>query len=601
MSTPGIELKNLVDNQNFIENMNRAFSDLRADYELTMDTTQEKINELMNLHVDVNNQLSDLTSLSRKSSGTICGLRGTGKTHLMLLARHNLNSHLWDEDDSNNLCVYLNMKRLCLPEEFDVDMFNRVFSIFIYEELSSQLIYLLKGFNEKNLLRRFINLFNKKEKDIKDNLQKALTTIYKMVAISHEGNEQIRNVGTGEFEKEESQKAMQQLIAGMNSALNDLNSEISISVEATALEETASAIKSNNTYVQYLNVKSVRDQLLDIILLLGIDSITFYVDEWEKISTINMCQEYSAKYIDKILDNPIFFWIGIVPYRGGLYCLDNGADLQHQINLDETLVFEASDQERELCINYFKEIVNKRLEFYFKGKNYTYNLMFNSDDNFSRLVMASMGNTRDFGTMLLRCWSEYQSYRKSHLSPGRPFKYISQPMIISAIKDNGDKKYSNIETDENTVKVWNDLKNFCINKKSSHLAIEEKTETFDCLREKEFSELIYHRLLHLRKMHVPAKDASVENKLSIYAINYAATFSLHSQEKKISFITEYKSIHDRVRRYIYNPKDIVDKIKIASGNMFPCKSCGQSINPNIMKAAWEKNSCPFCGGKIYGE
>ena len=55
---------------------------------------------------------------------------------------------------------------------------------------------------------------------------------------------------------------------------------------------------------------------MDIIDLLGIDSITFYVDEWEKISTIQNCQEYTANYIDTLLDNPIYFWIGIVPYRG---------------------------------------------------------------------------------------------------------------------------------------------------------------------------------------------------------------------------------------------------------------------------------------------
>ena len=50
-------------------------------------------------------------------------------------------------------------------------------------------------------------------------------------------------------------------------------------------------------------------------------------------------------------------------------------------------------------------------------------------------------------------------YRKSALSPGRPFKYISAQMIVDAIKDNGDKKFSNIEDDNDVVKVWNDIKN----------------------------------------------------------------------------------------------------------------------------------------------
>ena len=67
----GIELKQFVNDEEFIDKMNKAFLDLRADYELTMDFSQEKIHELIELHVDVNNHLSDLTAWSRRSSGTI--------------------------------------------------------------------------------------------------------------------------------------------------------------------------------------------------------------------------------------------------------------------------------------------------------------------------------------------------------------------------------------------------------------------------------------------------------------------------------------------------------------------------------------------------
>ena len=67
MSKNSLELKDFVNDPTFIENMNRAFSDLRADYELSMDSTCEKINELKSLHVDVKNHLSDLTSWSRKN------------------------------------------------------------------------------------------------------------------------------------------------------------------------------------------------------------------------------------------------------------------------------------------------------------------------------------------------------------------------------------------------------------------------------------------------------------------------------------------------------------------------------------------------------
>lgn len=102
-------------------------------------------------------------------------------------------------------------------------------------------------------------------------------------------------------------------------------------------------------------------------------------------------------------------------------------------------------------------------------------------------------------------------------------------MVTSAIKDNGDKKISNLNSNENTLSVWNDILNFCLSKKSSHFAINESQTELECLRKQEFSDLIYHRLLHFRKAHVPTKDGVLTDKLSIYAINYACSYNLHSE------------------------------------------------------------------------
>lgn len=418
MSKNSLELKDFVNDPTFIENMNRAFSDLRADYELSMDSTCEKINELKSLHVDVKNHLSDLTSWSRNSSGVISGLRGTGKTHLFMLARSALNSTLWDAEKSHNLCIYLNLKRLCLPEQFDSDLFNRIFSVFIYNEVSKQLLQILSGLSEENKLKQFLSIFNTQKRKVKENLEKAILSLYEIKQIAYNGNERFSELSTGSLETE-------------------------------------------------------------------------------------------------------------------------------------------------------------------------------SYDH----LLASMGNTRDFGTMLLKCWSEFQSYRNSPLVQGRPFKYISLQMVTSAIKDNGDKKISNLNSNENTLSVWNDILNFCLSKKSSHFAINESQTELECLRKQEFSDLIYHRLLHFRKAHVPTKDGGLTDKLSIYAINYACSYNLHS-ESKISFITEYKTIHDRVRRYIYHPSAILQKLQIKEGEIFPCSNCGEPINILKMKAAWDNNACPFCGQHI---
>lgn len=224
----------------------------------------------------------------------------------------------------------------------------------------------------------------------------------------------------------------------------------------------------------------------------------------------------------------------------------------------------------------------------------------NNNANFEKLVLASMGNTRDFGTMLLKCWSEYQSYRNSPLTQGRPFKYISLQMVTEAIKENGDKKISNLSNDNNTLTVWNDILDFCLLKKSSHFAIKESRTELECLRKPEFSNLIYHRLLHFRKAHVPTKDGKLTDKLSIYAINYACSYNLHS-ERKISYITEYKTIDNRVRRYIYRPSKVLQDLQIRNGEIFPCVNCNEPIDIIKMTAAWETNTCPFCGKKIRDE
>ena len=81
-----------------------------------------------------------------------------------------------------------------------------------------------------------------------------------------------------------------------------------------------------------------------------------------KISYNPEIQKHAAFFIDRIIDTPLYFWISVVPYRGYLYNLDNGADLQHQINLDDSLIFEASPTDKVLCMNYFKELINNRLD-----------------------------------------------------------------------------------------------------------------------------------------------------------------------------------------------------------------------------------------------
>ncbi|WP_144276957.1 hypothetical protein [Metapseudomonas resinovorans] len=91
--------------QDLVRKITKSFSDLRADFDLSLDASAEKINELSETHVDVKDNLSKLISHTGSSSGVLQGLRGTGKTHLFLLARHKVNQNIFDH---GNLTIYLN-------------------------------------------------------------------------------------------------------------------------------------------------------------------------------------------------------------------------------------------------------------------------------------------------------------------------------------------------------------------------------------------------------------------------------------------------------------------------------------------------------------
>lgn len=592
------ELKEYIEDENFVELMNRAFTDLRADYELDLDYNFSKIEELTKIHVDVKGNLSNLVSASKNSSGLVTGLRGTGKTHLFLLAKHLLNSNL---ERDKTFCIYLNLKRLHLPDKFDNEIFTRVFFIFFYSELKKQLVQLLKSLSGESFFDKILLLFKSDKRFMVKSINKVLLKIFEFEHVITKGSQELVGYKEGELLNEISTKELIEIQNKLISKLGLSKSDFSQETFLKELNEITDKSSRKNVYTNYLNINDVRTNLIELVRLLNIDGITIYVDEWEKIYNTPNGQLFTSQIIDKLIDDPFYFWIGYVPFRGQLHALDNGGDLQHYIDLDKSLIFESSTQDRETCKNYFKNFINNRLNFFLSDYQLDYRILFNSDSKLELLIFGSMGNSRDFGTMLLKCWSEYKDYRTSELMQGRPYKFISDKMIVNAIKEDGEKKTLNIRHNEQLMQIWKDLEGFAINKKSSHFAIEDTKDNNEILSNSLFSELLYHRLLHFRKGHISPKEGDMTSKLAIYALNYACTYDLHSNNKSFSYVTDYSVIHDRVRRYVYNPSVILNDVKLKSGEIFPCISCKLSINIGIMKGAWEKNSCPFCGGIIYNK
>ena len=152
------ELKELVFDEAFVEKINTAFADLRADYELELDESKEQIEKLKAVHIDIGNNLSNLVSYSMVSSGKISGLRGTGKTHLFLMARNQINNEIFEK---KVFAVYLNVKRVHFPKGCNQEIFNRVFSVYLYDEVAKQLGLLFRDIYGNSTKDKILSLFKK--------------------------------------------------------------------------------------------------------------------------------------------------------------------------------------------------------------------------------------------------------------------------------------------------------------------------------------------------------------------------------------------------------------------------------------------------------
>lgn len=584
-------LKEIIKVEERYQKLLKSFGNLRADTEVTLDSSKQKLKSLKDIYVDIDGRLDNLTSTSTVSSGVVSGLRGTGKTHLFLLAKNEINKNIIE---GKAICVYINLKRFDFPSSADKEILNRAFSLFLYSEVSAQLLNIINQNKEKGLINSLKLLFDNDKKEMFKNLEAVLDKIVEFKRIVSIGNQEFTYLTKADVGFEDFQKEALDLRSKIKSDLNITKSSLGAEFEAKISESLEESIKRKADYLRYLNLSEIRKQLVEIVSILKIDSFTFYLDEWEKLYNYPNAQEYMAEYINKIIETPLHFWLGIVPHRGGTYSLVRSADLVHTINLDEGLIYENSKEDRQKCVDYFKNFINKRLKYYL-AEECSYKDLLGDDRKLGKLVIASMGNSRDFGVMFHQSLTEFKSSGNNRL------KYISLPMIRKSIIKLGNDKVNNISNDENVLRVWNDLESYCKNKKSSHFVILDDNENKKIMNDTLFSELIYQRMLHFRKEGLSGKDKKIEGRLALYALNYSSTYELHEKDKKMEFMVEYNEIHDKVRRYIYDPSVVYKNIKIKEGEIVTCPECSEEINIIKMKPIWEMNICPFCRGKLREE
>lgn len=567
----------------FIENMDIVLRDLRADFDVaTAEHSKKKIAELKKVHVDVTGFVSSLAVKAVGSNGFVNGLRGTGKSHLMLIARDKINSN------RKSFCVYVNLK-----EQFkfgDHTAVNERFYVWaILKQLKRQISSLVDNSPGENLFQKAKGFFTgaTAENRMKvEKLERIFQTIDQYITIGEsEVQDFLRSVNDGT--KNDVTESYKDGIA------IDISSSPSIKGTSENVTSSNKSTTYNQTYKSssLLSTSSLQPLLTEIVEVLQLDSIVFFYDEWSMLEVSD--QNSLSKIIRAMSTSPIFHWIAYIPYKSSVGVLEQTADMPHRLDLDLQFIFEENNS---VCLKYFTEFIDNRLESVFGTNVLTINSII-KPQFFELLVKASMGNTRDFGVMLNKAW---QFYKQDYLIYGNK-RFINKNHVVSAIKSVAEEKLENLQRKNirYSERLWTEIVKFVGDKKHTHFCIELDQSNIEYISEEEMQDLLYHRLVHLRKKDMTPKDGGLW-RLSMYAVDvsvlYSRIFETKSDRKKIKLVTDVNVIHNQVRRYIFALTDVVDEFRLLQGKQVTCPNhdCKRFITED-MKLAWKMGMCPYCG------
>jgi hypothetical protein len=573
---------NMKEGQEFIDKMDKVFANLRSDHDVaTLELSKKKIEALKDIHVDVSGDVSSLSVKARESNGVIKGVRGTGKSHLLLISRDKINAN------KDHICVYINLQEH-LNIGGDILVHERFFVQVILKQLKKQLLYLINEVDNpyRNITEcalKILEFFGKKNK--REKLEETLIEkLNEMEQIILNGEYEIHQM-LKEVSKQNQEKVGQEARIKGNYGIKGGG----IESELKGNQENSESFSEKYNTTVVLDLATLKTLLLDVIRILGIDGVTFFYDEWSSLSSND--QTLLSKLIRGLSSSPIFHWIAYIPYKSSIGVLERTADMPHTIDLDLQYIYEENNT---VCKNYFTSFINNRLKQVFGSDTFKANSLIRPQ-LLELLVKSSMGNTRDFGVMVNKAW---EFFRQDYKSTGRN-KMISKGHVKRAIKTLAEEKLENLKqlaSDKYSERIWNEIVDFAKLKSNTHFCIELNDRNIDYLKGSEFEDLLYHRLIHLRKKDYPSKEGD-GTRLAIYSIDVSAVFfevfETRSDRKKIKLVLSVDTIHNQVRRYIFDLKKYVDEYRMEQGKQLKCRNCGK-ITTEEMKLAWDMGVCIYC-------
>lgn len=570
-------LNRLETEKEFVNKMDGVFSNLRADFDVSsLIHSKSKIEELKKIHVDLTEDVNFLANVSVKSNGVLAGLRGTGKSHLLLLSRNKIN------ESRSSFCTYINFKEHFNLGNLQID--NRFYVWIILKQLKKQ----LETFSEMNdsthtsLIEKIMGFFNRNNAKVQEELERIFVQMETLISLG----EKVFNELT--VHKTESNQQEIQTSARAKAKISPKSMGAEAEYSEVKKELAATGTEYNSEII--LDIATLKSLLVDLVETLSLSSLVFCYDEW---STLNKeHQLLLSRIILALSTSPLYHWIAYIPYKFSLGDIELTADMPITVDLDKKYIYE---NDNELCIKYFSKFVDKRFELVF-GNNNGINIdKVLNRKNFEMIVKASMGNTRDFGLLVLNTWS---SYRKDFYLGKRHTKF-TKTHVVKAIKLIAQEKLKNIHNKDEVYaeKMWIKIMDFIGEKKHTHFCIELNTENQSNLQQNEIQTLLYHRLIHLRQNDVPPKDGE-EFRLAIYAVDMSAIHSRiyeqKSEKKLINAVTDIKVIHNQIRRYIFPLNAVVNDFRIMRGQLLKCPKCGNQITSE-MTYLWENKICTNCG------
>lgn len=602
----------------FMDKMDNAFTDLRADYELGDDLDPEKLRVLQELDVETG-VLDHLVANAKQSSGLITGLRGTGKSHLFLLAQDRINR----DNETSTLAVYVNLKRLRTIANSDQDILERVFILLLVSSIKRELSRMVMSVSTTSGFLPALRTWLAK-RHMAAKVDEAAKVLTKLEQITRYGEDVLRSLSeldlqtslTSETGRLTSVSAASTATGKVPVAQLESYTHLSNHVETQRKKVEVESKKFND--IPYISILQVRMLLVQVVKSLGLRSIVFFIDEWSKLSKTG--QEQLSTLVDSLIDDPIFVWIAVVTHDYTLGTLEVTADLPHRITLDNQLVFE---RDRAKCKSFFTDFVNKRLAYYTGLTDFTCN-DFIRDNALELLIMASMGNARDFGIMLQHAWLLFKQEKMLGVKKvGGQAWYIGLNHVEPAIKQLGKSKLDNLDRTGITPyakRLWNELKAHVQEKGHTHFCIANTPQEKAAMDEEEMTYLLKHRLVLVRDEELSVKSASDGDKtLTLCALDFSCldfdrNSWLSTRRQPIPqaatrggrkrhlgpllFVVDWDTIHNRVRRYTFPLHDVLSRYKVERGEQHICHHCGFALRPEMRKA-WEDKFCPSCGNNPF--